>query len=354
MSHGASISAVIPAFNSAKYIEEALSSVFAQTRVPEQIIIVDDGSTDNTQKILEPYLGRIQYLYQENHGEAAARNTGIRHASGNFIAFLDADDIWLPEKLELQMDYFGRNPQCGLVYTDMAIFDHSGVVHESVKEWLGMSLPVGRVFPQLFWETLFGSGTVVCRRECFERIGFFDESFPLGCDYEMWLRLARRFEFGCVDQPLLRYRQHSAQATRMCASPIANGVPWEARAVRRILDLYPEIVMELGRTRVRHRLAKPYFYLACGALQSGEHKRARALLKHAILGWPSNLRYLTLYLASFLTPDQLLRTRALYHRISGLYDGCKRTGVPTRFCTQESLRSGTSAQGVKERRSLAP
>lgn len=309
------VSVVIPTYNCARYIAAAVESVLCQTRAPDELIVVDDGSTDDTRRVLEPYRSRIRYLYQENRGEPAARNAGIRAASCEFVAFLDADDLWVSEKLALQMNYFDRHPECGLVYSDMQIFDRSGVVHASVKQWLGMQLPTGRVFPQLFKETLFGSGTVVCRKECFEKAGCFDETFTVGCDYEMWLRLARNYEFGCVDKPLLLYRQHPEMATHGKGKVLPGGVPWEARAVLSILELHPEIVGELGQTAIRHRLARPYFYLGCAALETGEHRQARVLLRQAIRRWPGNPRYLTLYLASCLTPVQLVKTRNIYHRV---------------------------------------
>jgi glycosyltransferase involved in cell wall biosynthesis len=132
----AAVSVVIPSYNSAHHISETLESVFSQSYRPHEIIVVDDGSTDDTRAVLEKYSDRIIYVYQKNAGEPAARNTGIRRASGEFIAFLDADDLWLPNKLTLQMDYFEKHPEVDLVYTDMKQFNENGIVHESIKEWL--------------------------------------------------------------------------------------------------------------------------------------------------------------------------------------------------------------------------
>jgi glycosyltransferase involved in cell wall biosynthesis len=324
MNGKARVSVIIPSYNCARYVGQSVESVFAQSRQPEEIIVVDDGSTDGTRQALELYRGRIRYIYQENRGAAAARNNGIRTATGDFVAFLDADDLWLPEKLEFQMEYFARHPNYGLVYSDMKIFDESGIIHESVKQWLGMSMPVGYVFRQLFWDTLFIPAAVVCRKACFERAGLFDERLVFCEDYEMWLRIARLFEFGCVDKPLVMYRKHSNQSTQTLGRTLVNGVPREAQALLKILDLYPETVQELGRTTVRRRLARPYFFLAYDAVASGDHRQARRLLRQALRRWPTNLRYQLFYLATFLTPSQFAKTRALYHRLSGTSEGQER------------------------------
>ena len=311
----ATVSVVIPSYNCGHYVVKAVESVLKQSCPPQEIILVDDGSTDHTREVLEPYRKAIVYLYQKNAGEPAARNTGIRHASGEFIAFLDADDMWLPEKLELQMEYFARHPEVALVYSDMAIFDETGILHESVKDWLKVSMPSGFVFPQLFAETLFGSGTVVFRKSSIEKVGYFDETFFVGSDYEMWLRMARYFKFGYVDKPLLMYRQHASMATRGLGLALQDGLPWEAKVITKILSSYPEVRRELGDSTVRRRLARPYFYLGYSCLDRGNHDEARKLLSRSLRQWPWSLRCQLLYALMFLTPSQVSGLRNVYHRL---------------------------------------
>ncbi|PIZ44424.1 hypothetical protein COY31_02670, partial [Candidatus Wolfebacteria bacterium CG_4_10_14_0_2_um_filter_39_18] len=117
------VSIIIPAYNAASFIGDSVRSALTQTYPNKEIVVVDDGSTDDTRAILEEYIksGQIKYFYQENKGPAAARNLGIKNSSGEFIAFLDADDVWLPEKLKKQIDLF-KNPKVGLVYSDMEFF----------------------------------------------------------------------------------------------------------------------------------------------------------------------------------------------------------------------------------------
>lgn len=311
----AKVSVVIPAYNCERFIAAALDSVLAQTYQPSEIIVVDDGSRDGTAGVLRSYAGRIRCLYQENRGEPAARNLGVRHASGEFIAFLDGDDLWLPQKLQLQMDYFDTHPACALVYTDMKTFDEHGVIEESVRERFNIIFPSGNIFPQLFRETLFGSGSVVCRRACLDRVGLFDEKLLNGSDYEMWLRIARHFEVGYIDQPVMMYRQHANMSTRTQGRLVPDEVPWEAVALTRIVELYPEVVQELGKREVNHRFSKPHATLAHLHLRLGDHATARRQFVRAIAYWPSNWQYWMFYMASFLRPAQMMKVKKFYRKL---------------------------------------
>src|SRR5690349_6589968 len=307
------ISVIIPVYNCERFIAEAVRSVQEQTYPVHEIIVVDDGSTDNTRAALAGHWPAIQYIGCEHRGVAAARNTGISRSSGEFIAFLDADDVWLPEKLAMQVDYFRAHPECGLVYTDMKLFDGTGILQESVKQWLHMDPPSGWIFPQLFAETLFAADAVMFRKKCLDRVGNFDESLRCGEDYHLWLRFARHFRIGYLDKPLMMYRQHPAMTTRSIAVP--DGVPWESKVIESVLELYPEIKEELGSNQVRKRLAKPYFYSGCVCLQAGDHRQARHFLRHALRRWPWSGRCALLALAACMTPKQLSAAKRLYRRI---------------------------------------
>ncbi len=310
------MSVIIPVYNCERYIAEAVESVLAQSYRDYEIIVVDDGSTDGTRRALEPYMGAIRYIYQENRGEPAARNNGIRNSDCEFIAFLDADDLWLPEKLELQMDYLHRHSDCGLVYTDMKIFDERGIIEESVKVCKNLDLPSGWIFERLFGETLFQTSSVVFRKACVDRVGPFDESLLIGCDYDMWLRIARHFKMGYIDRPLVMYRQHPGMSTRAIGKALDNGMPWEAKVLKKILAIHPEAIDGLGRARVKRRLSLPYFNLAYAYFEAGDYIEARKLLGRAIKYWPTNLRYQAYYLLSFLSAPQVSALRGFYRRLS--------------------------------------
>jgi len=315
----AQVSAVIPVHNCERYIEDAIKSVLAQTYPVHEIVVVDDGSTDGTRQVLEPYMGKIRYFHQPQRGVAAARNTGITNASGEFIAFLDADDLWLPEKLQLQMDYLQRHPECGLVYSDMKTFDEHGIIHESVKSWLNMSPPSGWIFKELFRETLFAADSTVFAIRCVKRVGPFDESLAVGEDYLMWLRIARCYPIGYVDAPLTMYRQHSEMTTRRVGKRLQNGLPSEIIVIRNILESYPQVWHELGAATVRRRISRPYYYLACHHLEQGNHRQARTLLTCALRYWPNNWNYQVRFLMTFLTPVQVVAIKNFYHKLLPLF-----------------------------------
>jgi glycosyltransferase involved in cell wall biosynthesis len=310
----AKVSAIVPVYNCAQYVGKAIESILAQTYRAQEIIVVDDGSTDNTREALEPYKDSIIYVYQKNAGEPAARNTGIRHSTGEYIAYLDADDLWLPDKLQLQMEYFRTHPQCDLVYTDMMTFDDQGIIECSVRSSRARVYSSGKIFPQLFRETLFGSGSVVLRKAAAEKAGGFDETFFVGSDYEMWLRMSRSFEFGYVDKPLLMYRQHRDMSTQKLGKVPQDGMPWQVKVLKRTLELFPEAERELGKPAINHRMAVPYMWLGRSWMDRGNHKEARRLISGAIQYDPWNPRYRFAYLATFLSPSLLAKVKNLYSR----------------------------------------
>ena len=188
---------MIPTYNRAKVIERALVTAFAQTYRNLEIIIIDDGSKDNTEATLAPYMDRIRYLYQENQGASAARNRGIREAKGKYIAFLDSDDEWLPVKLERQIALLEAQPDLTFVAclgTDEKR-TYSGY-EDHDKQFLKFIL-------EPFTQNMT---RYVVRRDCFEKYGYFDTSIQGPEDWELWLRLLQQgCRFGYVPEPLMSY-----------------------------------------------------------------------------------------------------------------------------------------------------
>ena len=216
------VSVVIATYNMAKYLPLALRSALDQTYGNVEVLVVDDGSQDDTAAAIEPFLDdpRVRYLVQQNRGQAAAKNHGVREAKGEYIAFLDADDIWMTAKLQLQMPLFARNGNVGVVHSRLAYIDEHG-------QDLGVAdneLFRGRVCGPLLIRNFIGFGTTVVRRECFERLGTFKEHIRMGIDYDLWLRFSTQFEFDFVDRPLLQYRTWSGQMSKNCQDRYANGI----------------------------------------------------------------------------------------------------------------------------------
>lgn len=197
------VSVVIPTFNSGDLVNEAVESVFAQTAPPAEVVVVDDGSTDGTPKRLAPYGDRICYLFQNNKGVAAARNSGIRHTRSELIAFLDADDIWHPRKLEFQLDVLAKNPDLGLLGT--GIFDWPAPAVPAVAG--PPAEPVVLVpWRELMVKNYFVTSSVLVRRNLLEKAGLFDTALHGPEDYDLWSRIAELTAVANLYLPLTGYR----------------------------------------------------------------------------------------------------------------------------------------------------
>lgn len=213
------VSIIMPAFNVERHIADSIRSVSEQTFADWELVVVDDGSTDRTAGIVHELAAedtRIIYVRRQNGGQGAARNTGIQHASGSVVAFIDADDLWLPQKLERQLAVM-KDTAVDLVYCDGYVFYDDGT--PECSEFF--AIVPGRtdgatMFPLLFAYNRIATLSVVARRDALERVGLFDENRRLqNCeDYELWLRLARAGStfYGMTDK-LVRYRRHSASST---------------------------------------------------------------------------------------------------------------------------------------------
>jgi glycosyltransferase involved in cell wall biosynthesis len=224
---------VIPAFNAEHYINQTLESIALQGNLVHSIIVVNDGSTDQTAQIVEAFTKKhprlsIKLINQNNAGLANARNKGIQHTTAAYIALLDADDIWLNGKLEQQLEVFNASsePSLGVVYTGYELIDENSLL---------ISNDVGIIKPQargdvrsklLTGNFISGSGSsVLIKAEVFKEVGLFDESLRASEDWDMWLRIAQQFYFDFVDLPLVQIRVHQSNMqkdfSRMLASELA-------------------------------------------------------------------------------------------------------------------------------------
>ena len=210
------VSVIIPAYNAMAYLPETIANVLEQTYTDFEVLVINDGSTDNTQEwISQIGDSRIRLICQTNLGLAGARNTGIREAQGEYLAFLDADDLWESTKLAQQVQALDNHPEVGLVYTWVAYIDEQGnstgkVVNNSNHQ------SEGNVWQKLTESNLVECGSVaMVRRECFAKCGVFDCN--LGSfveDWDMWLRIAQTYPFKVIKKPLVYYRQVSSSASR--------------------------------------------------------------------------------------------------------------------------------------------
>jgi len=201
-----SISVVIPTYNYGRYLREAIDSVLAQTYAPLEVIVVDDGSTDDTPEVLASYGDRIHAIRQQNGGVGSARNAGVAAARGEYIAFLDSDDIWLPEKLAKEIALFESDPELGLVHCGIERFDQSGPLSVSLS---GMEGWIAPDLLRLDSEVIVAAGsTPMLPRRVIEEIGGFDTRLPPSEDWDFCYRVCSRYRVGFVPEVLVRYREH--------------------------------------------------------------------------------------------------------------------------------------------------
>jgi glycosyltransferase involved in cell wall biosynthesis len=194
------ISVIIPVFNTEKYVARAIESVLSQTLKPAEIIVVDDGSTDNSIEAVRRFLPKVKIITQQNKGAGAARNTGIKQASTEYLAFLDADDLWAPQKLHIQTEFHKKNPEIEMVFGTVQQFispelneQHQNMLREELKTMPG-----------------FVPGTLLIKKETFFRVGLFNENLVLG-EFVDWFSRAKDlgFNYAIIDDIVLKRRIHT-------------------------------------------------------------------------------------------------------------------------------------------------
>jgi len=218
------VSVIVPAYNTARFISEAIQSVLAQTFRDYEVIVVNDGSpdTEDLKRELGPYRNRITYIEQENKGIAGARNAGVRAARGEYVAFLDSDDCWLPRMLEEQLRLLRQEPPVDLVYADAALFGEGTAGTSTCMKWSPSEGPA-TLESLLAGKCQVLTSTVVARRQAVIDAGLFDESIRAAEDYELWLRLAYcgstiRYQYNVLSRYRIRPGSLSSSDERMSVS----------------------------------------------------------------------------------------------------------------------------------------
>ncbi len=259
---GPTVTAVIPAYNGSRFIREAIDSALAQTWQDIEVLVVDDGSTDETPAILAAYGARIRVIRKPNGGTGSALNAGIRAARGAWIAWLSQDDAWEPNKIERQLEAVRMHPGVGLVYSDYWQVDEEGRV---VGRFDG-ACPAGRVarILRLIRRMYINANSTLIPRTVFGHVGYYDES-ETAVDLDMFLRILDRYDILRVPEPLLRYRLHPGQVTKR---PFTRDRV-VARALRRLGGAW-------GASGAGLHLAVKIFWLPM-YVQKGSHPEKRPL-----------------------------------------------------------------------------
>ncbi|MCS6775344.1 MAG: glycosyltransferase [Chloroherpetonaceae bacterium] len=297
------VSVIIPCYNQARFLPDAIESALGQTWPAVQVIVVDDGSTDATAEVCRQYADRILTLRQENAGLSAARNAGIAASDGEFLQFLDADDRIRPDKLMEQLQAFEAHPAVGVVYSEGVYIDAEGRVTGPVP----VNHPSGRVFHELLtlWGTVAHAPLV--RRECLDRVGGFDPGLRSFEDYDLWLRIALHYPFLALDRVHFEYRVwgntmsrngpvmlHSAREILRRYGYVHPGCRECARARRAGLRRWKSLVSFMMMQQARQYLAQ------------GDRVRAWQNVLFVLRNNPGHIRHL-------LRPDALAgKWRALW------------------------------------------
>ncbi len=284
------ISVIIPTYNRAFIIDKAIDSVLQQTYTDYEVIVVDDGSTDATYENLKPYRDKIHYVYKENGGIASARNCGLEAAQGTYIAFLDSDDLWKPDKLQRQMEHFERYPEYGMVATRCVTNKVDSDFNTIDINKIRRSGKSGWVYKDLFFRNFIRTSSTVIKSECFRKVGRFDESLPRCEEIDMWLRISKEYPVGFINDTLTIY-------TRRPKEIRVDNIEGRKNWLRVLKTNYePSLI---PRRLYKKRIAKIHTHLAESFIKKGNQAEGKKQLKQALSLYPLNAKAWKNYLLSF-------------------------------------------------------
>ena len=287
------VSVITPAYNSARYIQQTVESVLAQTFGDVEYIVVDDGSTDDTRAVLQPYVDakRLTYIYQNNAERAVARNTGISHSSGEYLAFVDADDVWLPHKLQQQVQVLDAHPDVALVYGRAQFINAHGQPTKFLGRTEDGEAATGLVIQDqaralVVGDVVCGGGScAMTRRSLIDQVGWFDEQLSYPEDWDQWLRLSRLGPLAYIPQVLMQYRVFGwSKVINMETSE--RIIQQHQHVIYKALLNWPPDLVEREQLR-RQALASYHTRVALFAYQAGKTALGQTHLAHAIEQDPS-------------------------------------------------------------------
>lgn len=283
------VSVVIATYNRARYLPETIESVLRQRFRDFELIVVDDGSTDNTRRLLESYGGAIRFIYQDNRGPSAARNLGIRHARGRWISIQDSDDLCAPEHLEYLVAAVERHPNCGMIFANGAYLEgpehnRGTIIPKEKSRRLGQK---GVSLADLFDKSIVRLQASLISRECLQAIGGLDENLRICMDLDLSFRLFMRYPVAYLDRVVFLYRKHAGNIGRNQELRLLENI----RIIEKLLQEYPRARELLGKGRISRRLAYRYYRLGKGRWRRGDQPGARQALQRALACRPLSLKY---------------------------------------------------------------
>lgn len=281
------VSVIIPTFNYGQFIATTIESVLGQTYKDFEIIVVDDGSSDNTEQLIKKKYGRnVKYLYQENRGAPAARNRGIKKAQGKYLVFLDADDWFHDSNLKKKKTLLDSKPEFGWVYSDCQYVLEDGLELKkkiTFKGFCSEKKLEGFILKDLIMGNLIPLNSVMIRREILDEVGMFDEKLKSLQDYDLFLRIAPQHKIGYIDEKLIYVFCHKNSISNMTERQTAYNS--KIRVVSKVAENNPDVVKELG-WHWKKILADKYNYLMTKSLEEKEMVEAFNYMKKSIICYP--------------------------------------------------------------------
>lgn len=301
------VSIIIASYNCAAYIAETIGSVLAQSLKDVEIIVVDDGSSDDTPRIVSAFGAPVRLLTQPNSGVCVARNRGIREARGRYICLMDHDDYWFPDKLENQVRMLEYHPEAGVVYSAFTLwyrdekhnrFPDPATLNEAIDPSEIDPEYSGWIYHQFLIDCWMLTSTAMFRPEVFTNCGMFDESLPYSEDWDLWLRISQKYPFIKLRRSTTLYRQHPHQGNRL-----ARGIDYRTRLLKTAVKKWG-LCSRDGRCVSRHvfnkQLALYHASFALGHLRAGNRKLAVTAFLQSWLTNPLNIKSLAYIPAAFI------------------------------------------------------
>ncbi|MBU0482616.1 MAG: glycosyltransferase [Proteobacteria bacterium] len=269
----ASVSVIIPTYNRIAHLVKAIDSVLAQSYRNFEIIVVDDGSDDGTQEIVASYGHPVSYIHQPNRGVSAARNAGVKGAKYSFLAFLDSDDRYEPDKLKIQVEALESSPEHLISHTDEVWYRQGKILSQKKKH----ARSGGDIFERSLELCVVGMSTVMVRREFFDLVGLFDESLPCCEDYDLWLRAGCRYPFLLVPKPLTI--KDGGRPDQLSA---IHREGMDKYRIQSLVKLLESALLSVRQTELAsEELCRKCTVYGNGCLKHGREEEGRAFLKLA-------------------------------------------------------------------------
>ena len=328
------VSVIIPTYNQSTLLSEAIKSVLSQTFTDYELIIIDDESTDNTKEIVADYqkdTDKIRYVFQKNGGPSAARNTGIKKSNGEYIAFLDHDDLWLPDKLMKQVKFLDNNMNYAMVFADVYEFNGNIITEEKKLREIDRRHMSGYILKYLILRCFIPSPSVMIRKSIVKEIGYFDTRFLFSQDWDYYIRVARKHEIGFLDEVLVGYRRHSGNIT--------NNLELHIKERHRIVDsAFDRKIMPQSLSKYK-RLSHGFICFEHGEeyVIRGSHAKARPAIIKSLYYNPLSIKTYCLLFKALLSPKFLAWLKHKKHTI--MKTGKEHKGIKT---AAEALKAGHS------------